>query len=358
MPKTTLDTIASRLRTVHKLLLDFEQRIYEKTYGRVDGPYQLLGLAMNDPQFAWLRAMSGEMAHLDEVRLGRAGVTETDLRLIGTRIRALLMTDRVATDFQKRYEEAKAQDPSILMAHVDLVKSLPRASGVELFLSAGGEQDTKDPLPAAIRPGTLIPGFGDRGYGAVGAIEERGLLANVPLKPARYANEAVLDIASVATEIDIDGEHVDVDPWQPVVARAGVGSTVARIPRADGVLVSVYVRQPALGGEPDHHLPEASEYQGWLQLADPEIMGSDVTVLALIAAAGTTAPVPAKEGNDVLLYVLAGTIEVDGVEVPDSRLALVRNPKDLRLQTGSEVMVLAILVNPAATVTRAGSVAR
>lgn len=358
MPKATLDTIASKLRAVHKLLLDFEQRIYEKTYGRVDGPYQLLGLAMNDPQFAWLRAMSGEMAHLDEVRLGRAGVTDTDLRLIGTRIRTLLITDREATDFQKRYEEAKAQDPAILMAHVDLVKSLPPAPRVELFLSAGNEQDTKDPLPAAIRPGTLIPGSGDRGYGAVGAIEERGLLANVSLKPTRYSNETVFDLASVATEIDIDGEHLAIEAWQPVVTLAGTGSTVARIPRADGVLVSVYVRQPELGGDASHQLPDAGDYQGWLQLADPDVLGSDVTVLALIAAAGTTAPVPAREGHDVLLYVLAGTIEVDGVEVPDSRLALVRNPRELRLHTGSDVMVIAVLLNPSASVTRAGSVAR
>src|SRR5699024_11155174 len=128
--------------------------------------------------------------------LNRDGVTESDLRLIGTRLRALLMQDREATDFHKRYEEAKMEDPSILLAHRDLMQTLPDAPDVELFISAGDEQDSKDPLPAAIRPGTLIPGFGDKGYYALGAIEERGLLANVPIKSVRFSNETVLDIAS------------------------------------------------------------------------------------------------------------------------------------------------------------------
>src|SRR5699024_8064280 len=139
MPKATMKTIATSLRALHKQLLEFEKRIYEKTYGRVEGPYQLLGLAMNDPQFAWLRAMSAEMVHLDEVRLNRDGVTESDLRLIGTRLRALLMQDREATDFHKRYEEAKMEDPSILLAHRDLMQTLPDAPDVELFISAGDE---------------------------------------------------------------------------------------------------------------------------------------------------------------------------------------------------------------------------
>lgn len=358
MPKTTLDTIASRLRDLHKLLLEYEKRIYEKTYGRVEGPYQLLGLAMDDPQFAWLRAMSGEMVNLDEVRLNRDGVTETDLRLVGTRLRALLVQDREATDFHKRYEEAKAEDPAILLSHRDLMAALPAAPAVDLFLSAGNELDSKDPLPAAIRPGTLVPGFGDKGYYALGAVEERGLLANVPIKSIRYSNETVLDIASVEMEWKVDDDATSTSAWEPVVVKSGSGAAVARKPLADGVSVSLYIRQQALGGEASAHILAGAEEGEWLRLAAEEDLANGILVYALLAAPNADTVVPQREGFDTLIYIVAGTIDIDGVEVPDSRLALVRHPENLSFQTKSDAMVLAVLVNPEAKVTRAGSVAR
>ena len=358
MPKATLNTIATSLRAQHKLLLDYEKRIYEKTYGRVEGPYQLLGLAMDDPQFAWLRAMSAEMVHLDEVRLNRDGVTESDLRLIGTRLRALLIQDRVATDFQKRYEEAKAEEPGVLLAHRDLMSTLPAAPAVEMFISAGNEQDSKDPLPAAIRPGVLIPGFGDKGYYALGAIEERGLLANVPIKSVRFSNETVVDIASVEMAWKVDDDANTTQPWEPVVVKAGTGAAVARTPASDGVSVSLYIRQKEIGGDPVALLPAGEEEGQWLRLATEEDLVNDILVYAILAAPNSVVPVPQRDGFDALVYVVAGTIDIDGVEIPDSRLALIRHPEDLTFQTKSDAMILTVLVDPDAKVTRAGSVAR
>lgn len=358
MPKATMNTIASQLRNTHKLLLDYEKRIYEKTYGRVDGPYQLLNLAMEDPQFAWLRAMSGEMVHLDEVRLNRNGVTESDLRLIGTRIRALLLANGEPTDFQKKYEEAKAEDPAILLSNKELLQALPEAPEVDIFISAGNEQDSKDPLPAAIRPGTLIPGYGDKGYAALGAIEERGLLANVPIKTVRYSNETVLDIASVGIQWKVDDTESSTEPWEPVVIRAGTGAAVGRKPLADGVSVSLYIRQAEIGGDPSAAHPSGEEKDSWLMLANADDLGNDIEVYALLAAPNTEVAVPQKDGYDALIYIVAGSIQIEGVEIPDSRLALIRQPKNLQFTTQSDAMVLAVLVNPAAKVTRAGSVAR
>lgn len=358
MPKATLKTIATSLRTQHKLLLEYEKKIYEKTYGRVEGPYQLLGLAMNDPQFAWLRAMSAEMVHLDEVRANKEGVSESDLRLVGTRLRALMIEDRTATDFQKRYEEAKADDPAILLAHRDLMKTLPEAPEVELFISAGNEQDNKDPLPAAIRPGTLVPGFGDKGYYALGAIEERGLLANIPIKSVRFSNETVLDIASVTMDWKVDDDTNTTKQWEPVVVRGGVGAAVSRTPKADGVSVSLYIRQREIGGDAAAILPAGEEEDQWLRLASEDELANGILVYALLAAPNANVPVPEREGFDTLVYIVAGTIDIDGVEIPDSRLALIRHPRDLTFQTKSDAMVLTILVDPNAQVTRAGSVAR
>ncbi len=357
-PKASLNTIASHLRGLHKLLLEYEKRVYEASFGRVENPYQLLHLAMEDAQFAWLRAMSAEMVHVDEVRLNRAGVTDTDLRLIGTRIRALMVTDRAQTSFQQHYGMAREADPAIVLAYRALMTSLPKAPAVELFLSAGEEQDSKDPLPGAIRPGTLVPGFGDKGYYALGAIEERGLLADVPLKSMRYANETVLGVASVPMHWTMNDESIAAEAWTPVVVQAGTNATVARTPRGDGVLVGLFVRQQTVGGDAAMLVPESTDANEWLQLADAESLGNDIAAFARIAPPATTIPVPEAPDHDVLLYVVAGEIEVDDVVIPDSRLALIRHPRNLVVTSNSDTMFLAILVNPDATVTRAGSVAR
>ncbi len=357
-PKASLHTIASRLRALHKLLLEYEKRIYESTYGRVENPYQLLHLAMEDPQFAWLRAMSGEMVNLDEVRLNRDGVTETDLRLVGTRLRALLITDRVQTSFQQHYAEAREAEPDVVLAHRELMTALPPVPAVELFLSAGGEQDSKDPLPGAIRPGTLIPGFGDKGYYALGAIEERGLLQGVPLKSLRYTNETVLNLASSPMTYTVNDDTVEAAAWTPAVIQAGTGANVSILPANDGVLVSLFVRQAELGGDPALLPQESPEEEEWLHLADENALNNEIIALARIAPPDTAVAVPGSPGHDVLIYVVAGIVEIDGVQVPDSRLALVRHPEDLVVHTKSDTMLLAILVSPEAKVIRAGSVAR
>lgn len=357
-PKSTLNTIASHLRALHKLLLDHEKRIYETTFGRIENPYQLLHLAMEDPQFAWLRAMSAEMVNLDEVRLNRAGVTETDLRLVGSRLRALLLTDRTVSSFQQHYAEGREADPAIVLAARELMAALPPAPAVDLFLSAGGEQDSKDPLPGAIRPGALIPGYGDKGYHALGAIEERGLLADVPLKSVRYANESVLGIASVPMQWAVNDESATADAWTPVVVRAGSGANVSRKPESDGVLVCLFVRQQTIGGDASMQMQESIEENEWLQLADAERLNNGIEAYARIGPPNVEIWVPSKPGHDVLIYVVAGAIEIDGVPVPDSRLALIRHPQELAVHSTSDTMFLAILVDPEAKITRAGSVAR
>ncbi len=238
------------------------------------------------------------------------------------------------------------------------MNALPPAPAVELFLSAGDEQDSKDPLPGAIRPGTLVPGFGDKGYYALGAIEERGLAADVPLKSMRYANETMLGIASVPMQWTVNEESMTADAWTPVVVQAGTGSTVSRTPGADGVMVGLFIRQQAIGGDPAVIVQESTDDNDWLQLADSTMLGNEIAAYACIAPPNAVIAVPEEPGNDVLLYVVAGEIEVNGMAIPDSRLALIRHPEKLMVQSKSDTMFLAILVDPAATVTRAGSVAR
>lgn len=356
--RTTLDGIASCLRKVHKLLLDREKHIYEKTYGRLENPYQLLGLAMDDPQFAWLRAMSGEMVHLDEVRLSRTGIDPQSVRLIGTRIRALIFSDGTPTTFQQNYDEARNDDPEIALANGELIQALPPAPVIDVFISAGNEQDDKDPVPGAIRPGALVPGFGDKGYHALGAIEERGLQSGVALKTRHYANEIVLDISSTPMRWTTEDAFLDLEPWSPLLVHAGTGVEVGRNPAADGVLITLYLRQPELGGEPELMSPNVSEDNGWFRLAEEDTLGTGAAVWASMMAPAAQLSVPELAGHDACIYVVAGEITLDDITIPDSRLALIRHPEQLSVRANADTMILAILVRRDAPLTRAGTVAR
>ena len=235
------------------------------------------------------------------------------------------------------------------------MRSLPPASGVDLFLSAGNEQNDKDPIPGAVRPGTLVPGFGDKGYYALGAIEERGLLAGVPLKPMRFSNEIVLEIASTGMEWSMG---FTAGAWSPVLVTAGTGIEVARTPLGDGVLLTLYLRPAEVGGEPSVTIPEVVEENGWFRIADEEITGTGVAAWTCMAASNAELLAPKADGCDTFIYVLAGTVEIDGVQILDSRLALIRDPQDLRIRCTDDSMLVAILVRRETNVIKAGSVAR
>ncbi|HKJ22962.1 MAG TPA: hypothetical protein VKA13_07725, partial [Gammaproteobacteria bacterium] len=55
--RQTLDDLHGPLLHLHKTLLEIERKAYEKAHGRLSAN-ELLKLALNDQQFAWLRELS------------------------------------------------------------------------------------------------------------------------------------------------------------------------------------------------------------------------------------------------------------------------------------------------------------
>ena len=66
MRRDKLNQLAKTLRDLHATLLKSVQRDYEAQHGPVGGPFKLFQLVTNDPFFAWLRPLSGQMALIDE----------------------------------------------------------------------------------------------------------------------------------------------------------------------------------------------------------------------------------------------------------------------------------------------------
>jgi hypothetical protein len=61
-----LRDVREHLLTLHKALLDAERASYEKAYGPVRSPGEMLQLVLGNEHFAWLRTYSGLIVRIDE----------------------------------------------------------------------------------------------------------------------------------------------------------------------------------------------------------------------------------------------------------------------------------------------------
>ncbi|GGO27513.1 hypothetical protein [Deinococcus humi] len=107
--RTRLDALVPALRHFHSALLDFAKGEYEFLHGPVGSPFELYSLVMNNPDFQWLRPLSGLMATLDEV-LDAKDKTLTEQNVSDVRgALGLLFSDSDTrfADFRAGYARAK-----------------------------------------------------------------------------------------------------------------------------------------------------------------------------------------------------------------------------------------------------------
>ena len=109
------------LLQLHKTLIDWQREDYEGQYGRLQTT-QLLQVIFNDPQFAWLRSMSGLIVSIDEALDVKADpVTETGPLVAKARE---LIAPEAGTAYAMRYHAALQELPEAVLAHRDLVQLL------------------------------------------------------------------------------------------------------------------------------------------------------------------------------------------------------------------------------------------
>ena len=109
------------LLQLHKTLIDWQREDYEGQYGRLQTT-QLLQVIFNDPQFAWLRSMSGLIVSIDEALDVKADpITETGPLVAKARE---LIAPEAGTVYAMRYHAALQELPEAVLAHRDLVQLL------------------------------------------------------------------------------------------------------------------------------------------------------------------------------------------------------------------------------------------
>ena len=83
---------------------------------------------MSDPNFRWLRSLSGAMAELDELLDEVPLLDERHTRVVRMRFDALVTEDEGAGEFGVRYREYLQRSPEVVMAHA-MVRIALRALG-------------------------------------------------------------------------------------------------------------------------------------------------------------------------------------------------------------------------------------
>ena len=123
-----LSELRIRLLRLHKLLLDAERITYEQVRGQVSSG-EMLQLAINHNQFAWLHRLSKLIMQIDDLLDADEPITSEAISVLFTDIRTLLTPDQLGDDFALKYDAAFQRNPDVVLAHADVVTLL--ASGVQ-----------------------------------------------------------------------------------------------------------------------------------------------------------------------------------------------------------------------------------
>lgn len=132
------------LLQLHKTLIDWQRADYERVRGRLQTS-QLLNVMFNDPEFAWLRSMSGLIVRIDEAlevkppkpdldppsrpeaataRPRRSSLNDERAEAgSGPLVAAArdLIAPEAGTPYAQRYHAALQELPEAVLAHRDLV---------------------------------------------------------------------------------------------------------------------------------------------------------------------------------------------------------------------------------------------
>ena len=107
------------LLQLHKTLIDWQRADYERVRGRLQAT-QLLNVIFNDPEFAWLRSMSGLIVRIDEALEVKPPKEPIESGPLAAAARDLIAPD-AGSAYAQRYHAALQELPEAVLAHRDLV---------------------------------------------------------------------------------------------------------------------------------------------------------------------------------------------------------------------------------------------
>lgn len=371
--RSTMRQIRNALQTLHRALLEAERLEYERSFGRIQSDFYLLTLAAEDPQFAWLRALTHLMLEVDMHLSGEAQVSPVDLRLTGDRVRALLISDDAPTPFQARYQRAMQEHPAVIMAHSAVIRSLPPASRTPLLKGRAPTdiQHYGDLRVQLYHPGELVPGHGDHGYGTLAVVAESFMAPGSVVPMHMHRNEEIVSWVpeGVMRHDDLAHGKLVTDGDHLLVMNAGRRfSHTERTLETDPSLrmLQIFVRPRAVDLEPrlQHGALPVAEESAWRLIVGSEgedapfSVRNEVQILDGRMVQGAHISLPQREGWHTWLFVYRGAVEIDGVRLGQSESVLVGSAGPVEIGAVEETLLIVFVINPRAKITRAGTVGR
>ena len=119
-----LTELRRALLPLHKTLLEWERKTYEREHGRKMGGGELLQVIMTAPQFAWLHPISELIVRIDQTVEPESVATEADSSALVDQVEGLLTASEHGTGFQRRYYDALQRQPAVVLAHADVRRTL------------------------------------------------------------------------------------------------------------------------------------------------------------------------------------------------------------------------------------------
>jgi hypothetical protein len=116
------------LLPLHKTLLEWERKTYERVHGRKMGGGELLQVIMTAPQFAWLHPISELIVRIDQALDEEAPDSTVDVDAIVSQARRLVAPDQTQQRYAERYLAALQEVPDVVVAHgkvTAMLKEIP-----------------------------------------------------------------------------------------------------------------------------------------------------------------------------------------------------------------------------------------
>ncbi|MFB8788864.1 MAG: hypothetical protein U7123_08435 [Potamolinea sp.] len=111
-----LRDLRNKLLQLHRMLLDTERITYEQIQGRVSNT-ELLKLALEHEQFAWLRRISELIVQIDQMLQADEPLSLEDFQNLISGARMLLVPSEEGNGFARKYYNALQREPGVVLAH-------------------------------------------------------------------------------------------------------------------------------------------------------------------------------------------------------------------------------------------------
>jgi hypothetical protein len=124
--RARITAVRHALLQLHRALAEAERQRVERDRGRLTGG-EYLELLINDPDLAWLLALSGMIVRIDEL-LEDSEASDPDLETCVAEIRRLLTPNPDGTEFQRRYAAHLQDTPDAVLGHGAVMRALGTVS--------------------------------------------------------------------------------------------------------------------------------------------------------------------------------------------------------------------------------------